>query len=80
MYGAGGPWPDDVMDGCYVNYPDVDLADWEYLYYKDSLPRLQQRSRIAGTRATSSNHAQSIELPHARTVSAMVVEDTTIVL
>ena len=41
MYGPRGPWPDDVLDGCYVNYPDVDLADWEYLYYKDAYPRLQ---------------------------------------
>jgi FAD/FMN-containing dehydrogenase len=42
MYGPRGPYPDGTMDGCYVNYPDVDLADWEYLYYKESYPRLQQ--------------------------------------
>jgi FAD/FMN-containing dehydrogenase len=41
MYGPRGPWPDDVLDGCYVNYPDSDLADWEHLYYKDAYPRLQ---------------------------------------
>ncbi|MGN6372470.1 MAG: FAD-binding oxidoreductase [Solirubrobacteraceae bacterium] len=42
MYGPAGPLPDSTMDGCYVNYPDVDLKDWEHLYYKDSYPRLQR--------------------------------------
>jgi hypothetical protein len=41
MYGSRGPWPDDVLDGCYVNYPDSDLVEWSYLYYKDAYPRLQ---------------------------------------
>jgi hypothetical protein len=27
MYGERGPIPDDVVDGCYVNYPDVDLVE-----------------------------------------------------
>ncbi|HSY51437.1 MAG TPA: BBE domain-containing protein [Thermoanaerobaculia bacterium] len=29
------------MDGCYVNYPDMDLKDWEHLYYLENYPRLQ---------------------------------------
>ncbi|MBV9577973.1 MAG: FAD-binding oxidoreductase [Chloroflexi bacterium] len=41
MYGYQGPVPDGIVDGCYVNYPDVDLVDWPQLYYKDNYPRLQ---------------------------------------
>jgi hypothetical protein len=38
-------------DGCYINYPDIDLADprwntsgvpWHHLYYKNNYPRLQR--------------------------------------
>ncbi|WP_067467595.1 FAD-dependent oxidoreductase [Actinomadura macra] len=41
-------------DGCYINYPDVDLSDprwnrsdqsWSTLYYKDAYPRLQRVKR-----------------------------------
>lgn len=42
MYGPRGPYPDGAVDGCYVNYPDVDLQDWEYLYYKENYTRLQR--------------------------------------
>jgi FAD/FMN-containing dehydrogenase len=42
MYGDRGPQPDGTMDGCYVNYPDIDLKDWEHLYYLDNYPRLQK--------------------------------------
>jgi len=60
LYGAfyaetgGVPVPNDDMDGCYINYPDNDVADsayntsgvpWTYLYYKDNYPRLQQVKR-----------------------------------
>ncbi|TDB87916.1 FAD-binding protein [Actinomadura sp. KC216] len=40
-----------VTDGCYINYPDVDLGDpqwnrsnqpWSTLYYKDAYPSLQR--------------------------------------
>jgi hypothetical protein len=42
MYGEAGPTPDGTVDGCYVNYPDTDLGDWQYLYYKENYPRLQR--------------------------------------
>lgn len=62
MYGPRGPLPDALMDGCYVNYPDVDLEDWQYLYYKDDYARL---TAVKGRWDPLDvfNHAQSIELP-----------------
>ena len=48
---GGVPVLNDSLDGCYINYPDVDLRDpawntsgipWHTLYYKDSYPRLQR--------------------------------------
>lgn len=62
MYGPNGPMPDGTMDGCYVNYPDVDLIDWEYLYYKESYQRLQQ-AKLWWDPNNIFNHAQSIRLP-----------------
>lgn len=47
---GGVPVPNSVTDGCYINYPDVDLGDrahntsgipWHDLYYKLNYPRLQ---------------------------------------
>jgi FAD/FMN-containing dehydrogenase len=64
MYGAAGPVPDGVMDGCYVNYPDVDLVGWQQLYYQDSYPALQ-RVKADWDPLNLFNHAQSIELPCA---------------
>jgi hypothetical protein len=62
MYGPAGPVPDGVMDGCYVNYPDVDLIDWQHLYYQGSYGRLQQ-AKAAWDPLDVFNHAQSVELP-----------------
>ncbi|MCY7298644.1 MAG: FAD-binding protein [Ilumatobacteraceae bacterium] len=62
MYGPDGPQPDEVMDGCYVNYCDADLGDWATLYYKDSYPRLQKVKAEWDTHDVF-NHAQSIRLP-----------------
>lgn len=42
IYDYNGPESDSVMDGCYVNYPDLDLPNWQTLYYKDNYPRLQR--------------------------------------
>lgn len=62
MYGPRGPWPDDVFDGCYVNYCDSDLVDWQFLYYKESYPRLQRAKREWDPHNIF-HHGQSIELP-----------------
>lgn len=62
MYGVRGPWPDEVVDGCYVNYCDGDLRDWEYLYYKENYGRLQRAKAQWDPRDTF-RHGQSIRLP-----------------
>ncbi len=57
---GGEPMPNDVQDGCYVNYCDADLENWPYLYYKDNYPKLQR----VKTRLDPHNifhHAQSIK-------------------
>jgi aclacinomycin oxidase len=53
--GTGGvPISNEVTDGCFVNYADVDLADpawnssgvhWGRLYYKDAFPALRATKR-----------------------------------
>lgn len=60
MYGEKGPMPSATMDGCYVNYPDVDLAEWKTLYYKDGYPRLQ-RTKAEWDPLNVFNHQQSIQ-------------------
>jgi FAD/FMN-containing dehydrogenase len=39
---GGTPVPNRVTDGCYVNYPDVDLENWPALYYKQNYRQLQR--------------------------------------
>ncbi len=67
MYGPAGPYPDGALDGCYVNYPDVDLKNWEYLYYKESYSRLQN-VKARWDPLNIFNHAQAI-IPSAGGVS-----------
>ncbi len=68
---GGVPVPNDVTDGCYVNYPDIDLSSpefnqsevpWYRLYYKDNYERLQQVKKTWDPRDVF-RHAQSVRLP-----------------
>ncbi|WP_238413049.1 FAD-dependent oxidoreductase [Saccharothrix deserti] len=51
---GGVPVPDTRADGCYINYPDNDMADptqnrsgvsWQHLYFKGNYPRLREVKR-----------------------------------
>ena len=68
---GGVPVPNDVTDGCFINYADVDLSDpalntspvpWHTLYYKENYPRLQ-RVKAQYDPLDVFRHAQSIRLP-----------------
>ncbi|MGB3439316.1 MAG: FAD-binding protein [Actinophytocola sp.] len=68
---GGVPVPDDVTDGCYLNYADADLSDpevnrsdvpWHGLYYKENYPRLQ-RVKAAWDPRDMFHHRQSVRLP-----------------
>ena len=62
VYAASGgvPASNRVTDGCFVNYPDVDLpASWPALYYKAGYPALQAVKARWDPRNVF-NHAQSI--------------------
>jgi hypothetical protein len=65
---GGVPLPDTRADGCYINYPDNDMADpavnrsgtpWPVLYFKGNYPRLQQVKRRYDP-ANYFRHAMSI--------------------
>lgn len=73
MYAATGgvPVSDRNTDGCYVNYPDIDLSDpqhnrsgvpWSTLYYGENYPRLQ-RVKAAWDPTDFFRHDQSVRLP-----------------
>jgi hypothetical protein len=68
---GGVPVPDEVSDGAYINYPDIDLADpqwntsgvpWHELYYKENYPRLQ-RIKAKWDPKNIFHHALSIHAP-----------------
>ncbi len=62
VYSATGgvPVSNGVTDGCYINYPDVDLpASWPTLYYKANYPALQE-VKAQWDPHNVFNHAQSI--------------------
>jgi hypothetical protein len=70
---GGVPVLDELTDGCYINYPDIDLGDpqynkssvpWHDLYYKGNYPRLQRVKEKWDPR-NFFRHSQSIELPSA---------------
>ncbi|WP_309113196.1 FAD-binding protein [Saccharothrix sp.] len=70
---GGVPVPNDVTDGCYVNYADIDLNDpslnksdvpWHDLYHKENYPRLQQ-AKLAYDPLNVFRHGQSVRLPGA---------------
>jgi hypothetical protein len=68
---GGVPVPNEVTDGCYVNYPDIDLGDpkyntsgvpWHHLYYKGNYLRLQAVKKKWDPRNVF-RHSQSVQLP-----------------
>jgi FAD/FMN-containing dehydrogenase len=62
VYAASGgvPASNRVTDGCFINYPDVDLPpSWPTLYYKASYPALQAVKARWDPRNVF-HHAQSI--------------------
>ncbi|MCS0637816.1 FAD-binding protein [Streptomyces sp. LP05-1] len=68
---GGVPVPNNVTDGCYINYPDADLNDpaynkssvpWSTLYFKGGYPRLQ-KVKAAYDPKNFFRHRQSVELP-----------------
>ncbi|MEU4769292.1 FAD-binding protein [Actinosynnema sp. NPDC023794] len=68
---GGVPVPNDVNDGSYINYPDVDTTDpewnqsgvaWHTLYYKENYRKLQQ-VKARWDPGDVFHHAMSIKLP-----------------
>lgn len=70
---GGVPVPGEQMDGCYINYPDVDMADqarntsgvpWSTLYYKGNYPRLQRAKQLWDP-TNFFTHSLGVELPNS---------------
>lgn len=68
---GGVPVPDEQLDGCYINYPDTDMADpnrnrsgtpWSELYYRGNYPRLQRAKKSWDPR-NFFTHSLGVELP-----------------
>ncbi|MBA8953040.1 hypothetical protein HNR61_004690 [Actinomadura namibiensis] len=68
---GGVPVPNEVTDGCFINYPDGDLNDprwnssgvpWHTLYFKDNYARLQ-RTKAQWDPRNVFHHSQSIRPP-----------------
>ncbi|MFG3660744.1 FAD-binding oxidoreductase [Streptomyces sp. NPDC047706] len=68
---GGVPVPNEVTDGCYINYPDSDLSNpefnrsstpWHQLYYGENYARLQ-KVKAAWDPRNVFHHRQSVELP-----------------
>lgn len=66
---GGVPVPDERNDGCYINFPDIDMADpawnssgvsWRRLYFGDGLPRLEAAAKTWDPLGVFS-HALSIQ-------------------
>lgn len=66
---GGVPLPDQANSGCFINFPDRDLADpewntsgvpWHQLYYRANYPRLQQ-VKAAADPGGIFRHALSVE-------------------
>ncbi|MFJ5730056.1 FAD-binding protein [Streptomyces paradoxus] len=67
---GGVPVTGGSTDGCYINYPDIDLLDpahnrsdqpWHHLYYKENYARLQSTKR-SWDPLNIFHHSMSIEL------------------
>lgn len=70
---GGVPVSNEVTDGCYIGYPDIDLGDarhnrsgvpWSTLYFGDNHTRLQQ-VKAAYDPGDFFRHGQSVRLPDA---------------
>ncbi len=69
VYAASGgvPASNRVTDGCFINYPDVDLPpSWPALYYKSGYPGLQAVKARWDPRNVSTTPSQSRRLPTIR--------------
>jgi hypothetical protein len=65
LYGEDGPYNTiDGLAGCYINYPDRDLKNWEFLYYQNNYKRLQC-VKTKWDPNNFFNHAQSIKIKNS---------------